>query len=397
MEKKSEILICYNVDNKRNIRVLSNRLIQSIYLKNNNFKVTKNEIDSNSGESIADFMKRDTDEDKYVVLIISDEYLKSDYCMDKVLEPQGDKTYHDRIFPIVLSNAKSSILDKEKPYFTYWNEMVESHIPKDFEDYSDADRKDVLNELEIKKRIKKSINQFTRFISKDSKSLDQHEVEESNYSILIKKIIELADEKEAEVDKLTKQNNDQINKVIDAEKLKLVKTQSEVVVVQDKLKLVEELLEKHQTKLNELEIKIQDMDKMLANQKTSEPIVPKKNIEIGDKHLGGLVFLLYPNGGGLVFSIELGSSKWEDADQLCQDCKEGDYKDWRLPSKDELKAMYDEKLKINGFDTGSYWSSTEFEGNPVHYSYFQDISNGLQGRHHKVQIKSVRAVREFSN
>ena len=70
-----------------------------------------------------------------------------------------------------------------------------------------------------------------------------------------------------------------------------------------------------------------------------------------------------------------------------------DFRNWRLPTKYELNAMYLQKDDIGGFSNDVYWSSTE-----IHYevAWRQDFSDGIQGLNIKDAIfHRVRVVRAF--
>jgi internalin A len=54
---------------------------------------------------ITDFM-RQIGEGKAVITVISDNYLKSPYCMYELLEIYRNLKFYERIFPIVLGDAK---------------------------------------------------------------------------------------------------------------------------------------------------------------------------------------------------------------------------------------------------------------------------------------------------
>ena len=65
---------------------------------------------------------------------------------------------------------------------------------------------------------------------------------------------------------------------------------------------------------------------------------------------------------------------------------------WRLPTKDELDLLYENKEKIGGFASNYYWSSTEDNFN---VAWGQNFVNGDQGKLKKVNNVYVRAVRAF--
>jgi hypothetical protein len=81
------------------------------------------------------------------------------------------------------------------------------------------------------------------------------------------------------------------------------------------------------------------------------------------------------------------------AAQICAALEVNGFKDWFLPSKDELDLMYKNLAAkgLGGFSGGWYWSSSEYG----RYSWFQRFSDGLQGSSAKYYTGSVRAVRAF--
>jgi hypothetical protein len=82
------------------------------------------------------------------------------------------------------------------------------------------------------------------------------------------------------------------------------------------------------------------------------------------------------------------------AAQLCADFAAEGFKDWFLPSKDELDLMY-KNLKSKGlgsFKQSQYWASSE--ENPS-YAWFQRFSDGFQDYSLKFNTGLVRAVRAF--
>ncbi|MDR2150303.1 MAG: DUF1566 domain-containing protein [Spirochaetaceae bacterium] len=86
---------------------------------------------------------------------------------------------------------------------------------------------------------------------------------------------------------------------------------------------------------------------------------------------------------------------WEQAQTACEAYTYGRYKDWRLPTRAELSALYNNlhKKGIGNF-AGKYWSSEqreEYKGNKAYYFDFDD------GSIHTAESSSyrVRPVRQF--
>jgi len=65
---------------------------------------------------------------------------------------------------------------------------------------------------------------------------------------------------------------------------------------------------------------------------------------------------------------------------------------WHLPTKTELKMLYEQKNVVGGFANDDYWSSTELDSNSA---WIQGFVNGDQDRYNKYSKLSVRAVRAF--
>jgi len=70
----------------------------------------------------------------------------------------------------------------------------------------------------------------------------------------------------------------------------------------------------------------------------------------------------------------------------------GGKSDWFLPSKNEMKLLYDAKSKIAGLGQGSYWTSSE--GGSV-VSWTVDFANGAINIKVKTIAYFVRPVRAF--
>tara|TARA_B110000211_G_scaffold181957_1_gene205946 strand:+ start:21 stop:1247 length:1227 start_codon:yes stop_codon:yes gene_type:complete len=162
-----------------------------------------------------------------------------------------------------------------------------------------------------------------------------------------------------------------------------------------------------------------------------------QSLAIGDTFLGGIIFYLDGNGGGLIsapsdqssaaewgcfgtsisgaegtaigtgnqntIDIEAGCTTSGTAADICANLTLGGFSDWFLPSKDELEEMYlnigqGDALglgNVGGFANNYYWSSTEVDLNDA---WAQDFYSGLQFVSNKNDYYgSVRAVRAFSD
>jgi hypothetical protein len=87
---------------------------------------------------------------------------------------------------------------------------------------------------------------------------------------------------------------------------------------------------------------------------------------------------------------------WREAAEYCAALDTQGHRDWRVPTKDELKLLYNNHDAIGGFDTsgvegfGWYWSSSSEDGDNAWALRFSD---GLPYRYLKDHAASVRCVR----
>lgn len=79
---------------------------------------------------------------------------------------------------------------------------------------------------------------------------------------------------------------------------------------------------------------------------------------------------------------------WDEAKRACEGLGQG----WRLPSKEELNAIYKAKSSLGSFSSDLYWSADEADEMNAET---QNMFNGKQGRFSKIYMCKTRAVRSL--
>lgn len=80
------------------------------------------------------------------------------------------------------------------------------------------------------------------------------------------------------------------------------------------------------------------------------------------------------------------------AAHMVDTCTYGGYNDWFLPSYDEVKGIYDNRVQLSFLPQSAVWSSTQ---NNASYAYHYDLSDGSKGAWFKNLPEKVIAVRKF--
>jgi hypothetical protein len=101
-------------------------------------------------------------------------------------------------------------------------------------------------------------------------------------------------------------------------------------------------------------------------------------------------------GTGLQNTLDIrsGCSTAGIAARVCFNYSVNGYDDWFLPSRDELKMLYQNRAAIGGFTTDSYWSSTEFSATHAR-CYIFTAGSGDTNVAPKDSNLRVRAIRVF--
>lgn len=162
-------------DNKSELGKQREEMVDKIcnQLKENKYKIIRDKHHLTLGSSIEDFMK-EIGRGNYVIVVISDKYLRSEYCMFEAIELLNYKDYSQKIFPIVLGDA--NIYSKENifEYVSYWRQQKQK-MEELIDSTIDAQNDDSLISMALKiMEISDKVDDFIVYI-KDKLSINPFE------------------------------------------------------------------------------------------------------------------------------------------------------------------------------------------------------------------------------
>lgn len=134
------------------------------YFKSRSIMFKRDKRDVKSWESIKSFMNK-FGKSSCSVLIISDSYLKSTYCMYEVLEIMKQKNYSEKIITVVLNDASIYEAINIASYIEYWKDKYEDLDKKINKIGNNESTIDLIKELEVIKDIKDNINRFIAMVA----------------------------------------------------------------------------------------------------------------------------------------------------------------------------------------------------------------------------------------
>ncbi len=112
---------------------------------------------------------------KYVLAVVSDKYLRSEYCMFEAVQMMKHDRFEERVFPVVLPDADIFTAEKALDYSVFWKEKTSA-----FSELLDkAGRDSALAEFLLKERTYKDIHEniaafITRIARLNVLSADVH-------------------------------------------------------------------------------------------------------------------------------------------------------------------------------------------------------------------------------
>lgn len=114
-------------------------------------------------DDIKNFM-RELGKGNYIIVEISEKYLKSKNCMFEAVEMLKNPNFKDRIFPILTEDAKIYNTDKIIEYIKYWDAKIQDLNNEAKSLSSIAYAKPILEDIELFSEIRRVIAQFGSII-----------------------------------------------------------------------------------------------------------------------------------------------------------------------------------------------------------------------------------------
>ena len=125
-------------------------------LQQRGIKIIRDKRDLGYRGSIREFMER-IGRGNCVIVVISDKYLRSPNCMFELVEIAEGKEFHDRIFPVVLSDATISDPVKRIEYIRHW-EAKRAELAEAIKTLDPANLQGIREDMDLYDRIRDNIS-----------------------------------------------------------------------------------------------------------------------------------------------------------------------------------------------------------------------------------------------
>ncbi|MHC5737493.1 toll/interleukin-1 receptor domain-containing protein [Nostoc sp.] len=123
---------------------------------------------------------------KAVILIISEKYLKSENCMFELVQIAKNGQFHERIFPILLSDANIYKSIQRIKYVQYWEQQIKE-LDKEMKTVGAANLQGFREDIDLYTEIRLTIAELTNIL-KGMNTLTPSIHAESDFQVLIKAV-----------------------------------------------------------------------------------------------------------------------------------------------------------------------------------------------------------------
>lgn len=138
-------------------------------------------------ESMSKFMQSVRDSD-YVIILISDSYLKSKNCMFEINNVMKNKNFKNKIFPILYDNIDIFSIEARLEFIQYWDSKIET-LKRKLDSFNKIPGiESIINELKIYEEIRNNIDEFISVLC-DMNLKTYEQIKSENYQDIIVNII----------------------------------------------------------------------------------------------------------------------------------------------------------------------------------------------------------------
>ncbi|TBR61310.1 GTPase, partial [Westiellopsis prolifica IICB1] len=179
---KKEVFISYTLRDAHSKKFVEQ--IEQVFQRKE-IKIIRDKNAVGYKQRFQEFMQR-LSRSKCVILIISDQYLKSEHCMYELLEIAKYGEFYERIFPIVLEDAKIYQAIQRIKYVGYWEDK-KKELDAAMKKVSGDNLQGFREELDLYHEIRNTFAKLIKLL-KDMNALTSDVHLESNFETLLKAI-----------------------------------------------------------------------------------------------------------------------------------------------------------------------------------------------------------------
>lgn len=150
-------------------------------LQTRGLKILRDKRELGYKGSINAFMQR-MGQGNCVIVVISDKYLRSPNCMYELVEIAEEKQFHDRVFPIVLSDAEIYDPVTRLEYVKYWEEKL-AKLDQAMRGVGQANLQGIREEIDQYSYIRDQVSELTSIL-KDMNTLTPEMHRDSDFSAI---------------------------------------------------------------------------------------------------------------------------------------------------------------------------------------------------------------------
>jgi hypothetical protein len=150
-------------------------------LQKRGIRIIRDKRDLGYKGSIQEFMER-IGQGNCVIVVVSDKYLRSPNCMFELVEIAENKQFHDRIFPIVLSDANIYDPIKRIEYIKHW-EVKRAELAEAMRTLDPANLQGIREDMDLYDRIRDQVSGLTSIL-KDMNTLTPEIHRDSDFGTL---------------------------------------------------------------------------------------------------------------------------------------------------------------------------------------------------------------------